>query len=84
MGSKCEKIILQSPWIPMIDDNLDRLMAALNKVEIEIICGENDDDCLPYAKKLAEEAVNTNLTLKTLKASREIDRASSCFAACFQ
>ncbi|MCL2377036.1 MAG: hypothetical protein FWC76_06540 [Defluviitaleaceae bacterium] len=61
---KCEKIILQSPWIPMIDDNLDNLLVALGETAIEIICGENDDDCLPHAKKLAEEAAKRGLNCK--------------------
>ena len=61
---KCEEIILQSPWIPMIDDNLDALLVALKKTSIEIICGENDGDCLPYARKLAEEAVKRGLDCK--------------------
>ena len=58
---KCEKIILQSPWIPVIDEFLYALLKALSGVSIEIICGENDDDCLPYAKKLADEAIKLGL-----------------------
>ncbi|MCL2574287.1 MAG: hypothetical protein FWE34_07045 [Defluviitaleaceae bacterium] len=61
---KCEKIILQSPWIPVIDNNLDELIKVLSKTEIEIICGENDDDCLPYAKRLAEEADRRGINCK--------------------
>ena len=63
---KCEKIILQSPWIPIIDDadSLDRLLTALCKVTMHIICGENDDDCLPHAKKLAEAAASQGLDCK--------------------
>jgi len=52
----CEEIVLQSPWIPAIDGSLDGLMLALEKTRIRIICGENDGDCLPYAKRLAKEA----------------------------
>lgn len=61
---KCEKIILQSPWIPVIDNNFDGLLNALANVSIEIVCGSNDDDCLPYAKKLADEAVKQGLNCK--------------------
>jgi len=61
---KCEKIILHSPWMPVIDNNLDKLMAALDKVKIEIVCGENDSDCLPHAKKLAKEAAARGLNCK--------------------
>ena len=64
-GINCERIILHSPWIPMIDeDSIDRLIIALKNVKIEIICGENDDDCLPHAKKLAERAVEAGLDCK--------------------
>jgi len=58
---KCEKIILQSPWIPVIDDTLDRLLNILADVSIEIYCGSKDDDCLPNAKKLADKAVKQGL-----------------------
>jgi len=53
---KCEKIILQSPWIPIIDEKLDEVMLAIENMQIRIICGSNDDDCLTYAEKLAKEA----------------------------
>jgi len=62
--TKCEKIILQSPWIPGIDDNLDSLIHVLSNVSIEINCGSNDDDCLPNAKKFANEAVKQGLNCK--------------------
>ena len=61
---KCEQIILHSPWIPIIDDNLDDLLAALDGVNIKIICGENDGDCLPHAKKFAEAATKRGLNCK--------------------
>jgi len=61
---KCEKIVLQSPWIPMIDNNLDSLLNAIINVSIEIYCGSNDEDCLPYAKRLADEALKRGLNCK--------------------
>jgi len=63
-GITCEKIVLQSPWIPMIEDNLDSLLNVLANINIEIICGENDDDCLPNAKKFADETVKQGLNCK--------------------
>lgn len=60
----CEEIVLLAPWIPVIDGDIDGLMAALGKVRINIICGENDEDCLPHAKKLAEEALKRGLDCK--------------------
>ena len=63
-GIECEKIILQSPWIPVIDDNLDSLLDVLSNVSIEINCGLHDEDCLPNAKKFADEAVKQGLNCK--------------------
>ena len=58
---KCGKIILVCPWIPMIDKYLNELITALKNVKIGIICGGEDEDCLPYAKKLYEEAKEKGL-----------------------
>jgi len=57
----CEKIMRQSPWIPVIDNNLNNLLIVLSNTKIEITCGQNDNDCLPYTKKLAEEATSRGL-----------------------
>ena len=52
----CEKILLYSPWIPVIESRMDDLMAALSGTSIEIICGSEDRDCLPHALALAAAA----------------------------
>lgn len=55
---ECEQIILQSPWIPMIKAKLARISKMLREkgIEVLIICGEEDDDCLQLSRKLAQEA----------------------------
>jgi hypothetical protein len=58
---KCDKVILHSPWIPIVDTKLDELLQALHNINIEIICGENDEDCLPNAKKLADKVIEQGL-----------------------
>ena len=60
-GVKCEKIILVCPWIPAFDENLNDIIAVLRNVSIEIVCGEDDEDCLPYAKKLHKAATESGL-----------------------
>ena len=59
----CDKVILICPWIPVLDENLDEITTALkNKtVDIVIVCGENDKDCLPYAKKLHKVAEESGI-----------------------
>ena len=58
---KCNEIILVSPWTPIIDDCLNDVINALNNVRIKIICGGNDEDCLPHAKTLHKTAIENSL-----------------------
>lgn len=64
----CNKIIMQSPWIPAVDDNLNDLVDELKKKDIEIliICGEEDEDCLPQCKKLEAKAIESDIDIKVL------------------
>lgn len=52
----CDKIFLQSPWMPMIDDDLDLLCVKLKEqgTEVYIIVGKDDDTCCPLVKLLVE------------------------------
>ena len=61
-GFEVDEIILVAPWMPVTDKPMDNLMKALKNTHIKIICGENDEDCLPHAKKLAEEAEKHGLS----------------------
>lgn len=51
------KIILQSPWIPVIEEKLDEVVSVLIKKEIEvyIICGTEDEDCYPQSIELYQK-----------------------------
>lgn len=62
----CDKIIMQSPWIPAVDDNLNDLVDKLKKknIEILIICGEDDEDCLSQCNKLEAKAVESKINIK--------------------
>jgi hypothetical protein len=50
----CNTIILQSPWIPMIDDSLETLTTKVIelKTEVLIICGREDEDCFERSQAL--------------------------------
>lgn len=54
----CDMLILQSPWIPMLQDHAEDLARAVRQknIELKILCGACDEDCLPMAKQLYEVA----------------------------
>ena len=55
---KCEGIFLVSPWIPIIEKGMDEILRFMNdkSIWIKIICGKEDDDCLPLAQRFTEAA----------------------------
>jgi len=57
---KWSHIILQSPWIPIIESELDALTTKLKALEITvtIICGTEDEDCFPLSKTMFESLYN--------------------------
>lgn len=64
----CDKIILQSPWIPVVEEDLYHLLEQLKKKDIKvmIICGEEDEDCLPQCKLLETKASEMGLNIKAI------------------
>ena len=60
----CERVILVCPWIPTLEKNLNKIMVALKNINIEIVCGEDDEECLPYAEKLHIAATERGLDCK--------------------
>lgn len=64
----CDYVILQSPWIPTINENMDSILAALKqkKIKVLIICGDLDEDCAPLALKFHQKAVENNIDIKTV------------------
>ena len=47
-------LILQSPWLPVLQEHADILLQALRQkdIAIRILCGSEDEDCLPMARQL--------------------------------
>ena len=64
----CNKIILQSPWIPIVKDNLNSLIKTLKKNDIEvlIICGNDDEDCFSQCKTFEANAIEEGLDVSAL------------------
>ena len=55
---ECDKIILFSPWMPIIESKGREVIEALkkNKIEVVIICGRRDEDCMPLCKFFEDKA----------------------------
>lgn len=56
--ARCDVLVLQSPWIPVLQDHEDDLLRAIREKEIKlkVLCGAEDEDCLPMANRLFEAA----------------------------
>ena len=54
--ARCDILILQSPWISILQDHSERLVNAFKQknIALRILCGSDDEDCLPMAKQLFE------------------------------
>ncbi len=54
--ARCDQLILQSPWIPILKNRAEDLVNAIKQknMELKIFCGACDEDCLPMAKQLYE------------------------------
>ncbi|MGN0801385.1 MAG: TPR end-of-group domain-containing protein [Candidatus Faecivicinus sp.] len=55
---RCDVLVLQSPWIPVLEECKEDLMTAIKQksIGLNIFCGSDDEDCLPMAKKFCEAA----------------------------
>ncbi|MBI0583977.1 MAG: hypothetical protein ISF22_07095 [Methanomassiliicoccus sp.] len=52
---RADGMVLVGPWLPEIDDWLDPILRAKDRVRgARIICGDRDEDCLPGSRKLHE------------------------------
>lgn len=62
-SASCDLLILQSPWIPVLQEHTEALVRAISQknIELRIYCGSEDEDCLPLAKKLYAEGKNAGL-----------------------
>ena len=55
-SARCDALVLQSPWIPMLEEHAGELILALRQkcVRVKTLCGAEDGDCLPMAEQLHE------------------------------
>lgn len=61
--ARCDLLILQSPWIPVLQAHKEAILQALRQKDIalRIFCGADDEDCLPLAQELAAAANQAGL-----------------------
>ncbi len=54
----CNMVILFSPWIPVVESMCDEVITALKdkQIEVVVICGELDEDCMPQCRLFDERA----------------------------
>ena len=62
-SARCDMLVLQSPWIPVLEAHTSALLRALREKDIalRIFCGADDEDCLPSAKQLYAAAAGEHL-----------------------
>lgn len=54
--ARCDRLILQSPWVPLTQTHSRALTDAVRRknVKLTVACGALDEDCLPMARGLYE------------------------------
>lgn len=64
--ARCDRLILQSPWIPIMQDDAVRVIDAVGKkgIALNIFCGSEDADCLPMAEQLYALAAKNGLNVR--------------------
>lgn len=64
----CDYIILQSPWIPAIYEEMDDIVVALkqHKIKILMICGDCDEDCTPLARTFYQKATENKIDINAV------------------
>ncbi len=67
---RCDMLVLQSPWIPVLQEQENAIINAMRQKDIalRIFCGSDDEDCLPMAKRLyavsGKEGCDVKLTVQ--------------------
>lgn len=53
------KLLLFSPWMPVIETSISEIIEILKQfaVEVTIVCGKLDEDCLPYCKLFEAKSI---------------------------
>ena len=72
--ARCDLLILQSPWIPILQNQTEDVVRAISQknMELRIFCGAEDEDCLPMAKQLyaVTKQAGCNVTLTVQENTR--------------
>ena len=72
--ARCDLLLLQSPWIPVLRDQAEAVVRAIfqKNMELRIFCGAEDEDCLPMAKQLyaVTKQAGCNVTLTVQENTR--------------
>lgn len=57
-GVQCNRIILFSPWMPIVESMCDAVIMALKAkgIQMVLICGVLDEDCMPQCRLFEERA----------------------------
>ena len=65
-SANCDVLILQSPWLPILQEHEADLVCAIKKknIALRIFCGAEDEDCLPMAKRVYALAKQEGLDVK--------------------
>ena len=73
-SARCDALVLQSPWIPVLEEHAAEVVSALQKksIALRLLCGAADEDCLPLAETLYARAKDAGLdvTLTVQDATR--------------
>lgn len=61
--ARCDALLLQSPWLPILQDSAADVVSALQRkgIDLRIFCGSEDEDCLPMARQLHAAASRVGL-----------------------
>ncbi len=64
--ARCDMLVLQSPWTPILEEHAKDLVQAIQQknIEIRIFCGSEDEECLSMAKQLYDVADRKSINVK--------------------
>lgn len=65
---KCDEIFLQSPWIPFIKENIEKVVEAIacKNISVHIYCGTLDSDCKDSAQQLTDALQKKNVKVELI------------------
>lgn len=70
----CDLLLLQSPWIPVLQEHAEAVVRAISQknIALRIFCGTEDEDCLPMAEQLyaVTKQAGCNVTLTVQENTR--------------